>query len=125
MTASHPRKISFRPTFRKRRPGSARAIDAPSLSISPLIAVQFVMRDQFNDATAFASAWADFMAGYRERFRAGGLSAANTFAFSEFTRLSSEQDQLPSARSPDAHDGRPRAASPLRSRPPFSLPRRN
>jgi hypothetical protein len=45
-------------------------VTAPALMISPLVAVQFVMREML-DPPAFIVAWADFMVGYRERFRAG------------------------------------------------------
>jgi hypothetical protein len=86
---SHPstrHRISIRTTFAKRRAGSPRDSTPPALLISPLIAVQFVMRDTLQPA-AFVSAWASFMAGYREHFRAGGLAAANTLAVLELSRL--------------------------------------
>ena len=78
----------IRTTFIRRRPGAARDTRPPAMMTSPLIAVQFVMREHF-DSVERANRWAGFMAGYRERFRAGGLAPANTFAIVELARLGS------------------------------------
>jgi hypothetical protein len=78
----------------------------PPFVISPLIAVQFVMPENLGP-DAFRARWDDFMAGYRQRFRSGGLRAANGFALQQLCRLG--QPSTASGRRGKQHNSSKRA----------------
>lgn len=64
----------------------------PPFLISPLIAVQFVMRETL-DPIDFRRAWPDFMTGYQQHFRAAGLRAANAFALRKLSDLGTHSNR--------------------------------